>query len=907
LIGLGGVTFAWGDYDNDGFLDLVLAGQYVVNGNVSRLALYHNNHDGTFTVAPNITLQGGQNPGTAWGDFDNDGFLDLAVIGQGDLRIYRNLGGTNFTQVKYIAGIPGGEVAWGDFDNDGRLDLALTGGAIYRNQNGTDFVLADARLAQPPAGSVAWSDFNGDGAPDLVTGSTVYQNGGGGYFNPLFSWTFEDLVARWIDWDNDGWPDFAAGVWHDQGTHLFHNNRAGLFETGPVLPLGQTLIAADLNGDGWSDLLLDNQVFENSGTGQWQVTRTVLPYHQPLSGKPPGAVADYDNDGLLDVVVGGDDAIGNFHTYLYHNDTAATNLPPAAPTGLGAVTGWTAARLTWAAATDDHQSGGLSYNVRVGSFPGGADIVNPMAAADGRRRLPAMGNASENLFFRLTGLEAGKTYYWSVQAIDNGYLGSPFAPEQSFQAVEPPGLGGFYDLLLPEYTLPHGFVFGVNYPGFAADALTVTATSSNQRLLPADGFTFSGTGSRRQLFLYPTPGEFGGTVVTVRLHAPNGDEISTEFRLTVIPYNHPPSFTVGPDQTVLENVWGQFVGNWATAISPGDAGEALQPIWFEVTNDNPGLFSAQPAVSPQGYLTYQPASNAWGKATVTVVLHDAGGLNGGGSDASPPQAFHISVTYVYQPPVPAIAASGLEPFVNRPDHYAITDCSGVARIRLDASGTANPAGSFLRYSWKLDGNSGGEGTNLMTTFPPGAHQVTLGVQDGTGTNETTLALKVVSPPSAIGLLQTYLITYAGAHDVRALNGELVEASQAYGQGGCSDGVSTLLRFQTHVTALFAANDPVTAVLVSSAQAIIDATAGRSFVSAGNLTLQLAPAFTNNPGRLRLRFVATPGTTHAVQVSPDLSHWSVLGTATLQTDGYYQVDDPAGATSDHRYYRLSTTP
>ncbi|HEX3558934.1 MAG TPA: Ig-like domain-containing protein, partial [Pyrinomonadaceae bacterium] len=95
------------------------------------------------------------------------------------------------------------------------------------------------------------------------------------------------------------------------------------------------------------------------------------------------------------------------------------------------------------------------------------------------------------------------------------------------------------------------------------------------------------------------------------------------FNITAV--NDAPSFTKGADQTVAEDAGAQTVNNWATAISPGPADESSQIVNFIVTNDNNALFSAQPAVSSTGTLTYTPAANKFGQATVSVSLHDNGG------------------------------------------------------------------------------------------------------------------------------------------------------------------------------------------------------------------------------------------------------------------------------------------
>jgi hypothetical protein len=129
--------------------------------------------------------------------------------------------------------------------------------------------------------------------------------------------------------------------------------------------------------------------------------------------------------------------------------------------------------------------------------------------------------------------------------------------------------------------------------------------------------------------------------------APDPKSGSATVSFTINAVNDPPSFTKGADQTVNEDAGAQSVSNWATAISPGPANESLQTVSFNITgNTNSALFSVQPAVSPSGTLTYTPAANAFGTATITLTAQD----NAGGNDTSPPQSFVINVTAVADTP-----------------------------------------------------------------------------------------------------------------------------------------------------------------------------------------------------------------------------------------------------------------
>jgi hypothetical protein len=124
------------------------------------------------------------------------------------------------------------------------------------------------------------------------------------------------------------------------------------------------------------------------------------------------------------------------------------------------------------------------------------------------------------------------------------------------------------------------------------------------------------------------------------------------FVINVTAVNDAPSFTKGGDQTVPEDAGAQSVPGWATAISPGPANESSQTVAFNVTNNtNSGLFSAGPAVSPTGTLTYTPAANQNGSATITLNIQDNGGTANGGVDTSATQTFVINVTAVNDPPV----------------------------------------------------------------------------------------------------------------------------------------------------------------------------------------------------------------------------------------------------------------
>jgi hypothetical protein len=107
--------------------------------------------------------------------------------------------------------------------------------------------------------------------------------------------------------------------------------------------------------------------------------------------------------------------------------------------------------------------------------------------------------------------------------------------------------------------------------------------------------------------------------------------------------NDPPSFTGGGDQTILLNATQQTVPGWASSILAGPPAESGQSVSFNVVASNPSLFTVQPAVAPNGTLTYTPAFLALGSSTITVTAVDNGGTANGGSNASAPRAATITI------------------------------------------------------------------------------------------------------------------------------------------------------------------------------------------------------------------------------------------------------------------------
>lgn len=185
-------------------------------------------------------------------------------------------------------------------------------------------------------------------------------------------------------------------------------------------------------------------------------------------------------------------------------------------------------------------------------------------------------------------------------------------------------------------------------PDEASQTLTFLVSTTNDALfsvLPA-------IAANGRLTYTPAPHAFGTATVTVQLKDSGGTQSGGQdtsaaqtFTITVTGINDVPSFTKGADVTVNEDAGAQTLSGWATAISAGP-GESSQTLTFLVTTSNDNLFHALPAIDATGKLTFTPAANASGSATVTVRIKDSGGTEGGGLDTSAPQTFTITVNAV---------------------------------------------------------------------------------------------------------------------------------------------------------------------------------------------------------------------------------------------------------------------
>ena len=211
---------------------------------------------------------------------------------------------------------------------------------------------------------------------------------------------------------------------------------------------------------------------------------------------------------------------------------------------------------------------------------------------------------------------------------------------------------------------------------------SVTASSSNQTLVPDANLVLSGTGNTRNLQITPAANQTGAVLITVNVTLLVGGTATDTFTLTVTPVNDAPSFTIGPNQTVGEDAGFQFVSGWVTNMS---SGPNENDIWsFQVTNNtNPGLFALQPQVGINGLLQYMLLSNVTGSADITIVMKDDGGTANGGVDTSGPQTFTITVTPVNDAPIIALQAPSVQTNQNTPVSFSAANSNGIGLSDID--------------------------------------------------------------------------------------------------------------------------------------------------------------------------------------------------------------------------------
>jgi hypothetical protein len=338
-----GNGLGWIDYDQDGLMDLYLVQttetEWYKPPRPLRSAFYHNNGDGTFTDVTEkagVGAEGLYGQGVAVGDFDNDGFPDLYLLGYGRAILYHNNGNGTFTDVTGKAGVANEgywstSAGWFDYDKDGHLDLVVCNYIQWSPKN-------NLWCGERRAGYRAYCH------PDNYRGQKLklFHSNGDGTFTDVSEKSgvgipeAKGMGLVLADLNNDGWTDIfiANDTWPN---FLFLNNHDGTFrdisfssgvaasEDGKY-EAGMGTDAADIDGDGWLDLYVTHLDFELNRLYRNNHDETFddVTYSSGIGNKAiflsgvSMKFMDYDNDGWVDIFQSNGAMLDNIH--IYHSE-----------------------------------------------------------------------------------------------------------------------------------------------------------------------------------------------------------------------------------------------------------------------------------------------------------------------------------------------------------------------------------------------------------------------------------------------------------------------------------------------------------------------------------------------------------------------------------------------------------
>lgn len=360
----GGISFC--DFDGDGWDDITLATE------AGEPVRYFKNNLGSFTeIFLGITDFNYENKQVIWIDYDNDGDKDLYVSSHNaSSRLYRNDGYLNFTDVTLASGIFTSNqmnfgASWGDYDNDGYLDVFLTyrsgteSNRLYHNNGNGTFSNVSNPAGISGAGHYSFCssflDYNNDGWQDIyiandriTTSNILYHNNGDGTFSDVSSQSGAGLVMEAMsttigDYNNDGWLDiyitntdyeFPEVPEAEVGNVFLLNNADGTFTNVAVVN------GTDFNSVAWGAVFLDadndsdldlyvsgmlsgasslpSAFYENDGTNNFSIPANAG-FDNDTEESYSNAIGDFNNDGYPDIIVNNESA----NMFLWENNCIA--------------------------------------------------------------------------------------------------------------------------------------------------------------------------------------------------------------------------------------------------------------------------------------------------------------------------------------------------------------------------------------------------------------------------------------------------------------------------------------------------------------------------------------------------------------------------------------------------------
>ena len=681
-----------GDVDGDGDLDLMSA-----SFSDDAIAWYENDGgaDPSFArIVISTASDGAQS--VAAGDVDGDGDLDLMSASFNDDAIawYENDGGADPSFTRFVvttAADGANSVSVGDVDGDGDLDLMSASVfdhaiAWYENDGAADpsFTRIVISTEAEGARSVHAGDMDGDGDLDLLSASELddeiawYENDGAA--EPSFTRILISTEADGAysvsagDVDGDGDLDVMSASGNDDTIAWFENDGSAdpsftriVVSTAADDP--RSVVAGDLDGDGDLDLMSassdDQRIawYENRG-GQLGLPTTDVAQGRTISSATVAALEiDAIHRGRP-----GDQDIELVTLELALEDGAGS---PLTGTQVDALLTELAVYLD--DGSGDFDAGSDTKAATISSFSLDAGVLTvSFADADPNVQIPI--SSPKKYFVGLTTEPSASSAVpdeirvtHRTEASSTGEdadhdlpITLELSPDVASSVIEvndaPAALDDAVSLLEDGGTVSGNVLDGTS-GGLDSDEELDPLTAA-LAVGPSNGTLVAGLAPDGSFVYRPNP-NFNG-IDSFTYVASDGFESSNTatVTITVSPVNDAPVFSMAALHGSSEDGGPQTVAGFATGISPGPADESGQSLTFNiVSNDNPELFFAAPALAKNGTLTYTADADANGTATVMVQLMDDGGTENGGVDTSAPQSFDLVIGAINDPPSFTVPAS----------------------------------------------------------------------------------------------------------------------------------------------------------------------------------------------------------------------------------------------------------
>ena len=423
--GLSQGDVSWGDFDNDGDKDVALMGVSNISGAVT--AIYENKGPEGF-VNTNQNFERVIDGTLEWADLNKDGFIDLIVSGYNgngpSTKVYLNTEAFYFLEDESfnIPDLYATELAFGDLDNDGDIDYLIVG---YDASDNIQRFYGFKKDSED-----GFDIVNSNISPNIGDDILIFDKDSDGD-NDIIS-NSSSKTNTLYSGSNGSINYFALGNGGNIVAYKGNGPMAGVEQ----LTKNGYISVGDFDNNGYNDFVLTGEDSNGSGLtklylgNQDGVSETD---NYDLEGLRDSTVEfiDYDKDGDLDIFLTGVSDAGGNQTILYEVDvTNKSNQAPSKITSLNYENmGDGNVKLSWEAPEDDFSSD-LGYNIRIGTTPGGSELSNTESNLETGDRLINKAPPTFNSFY-IRQLDPGK-YYWSVQAIDGGYKGGVFSEEQSF-------------------------------------------------------------------------------------------------------------------------------------------------------------------------------------------------------------------------------------------------------------------------------------------------------------------------------------------------------------------------------------------------------------------------------------------------------------------------------------------